>query len=81
MYSLLIVLICFFGFKVALVLITAPILASYGAAYNFYSITGDASYFVLAKDMTISWLTNIVLLCLSLATYKIIKYKKEKKNE
>ena len=81
LYFALIAIICFFGIKVALVLISAPILAMYGAAYNFYSVTGDAEYFNLAAKMTQSWLVSLVLLCASILMYKIIKIRKEKKNE
>jgi len=81
LYFILIAIICFFGIKVALVLISAPILAMYGAAYNFYSITGDASYFEHAAKMTQSWLINLVLLCSSILLYKIIKLKRDKPSD
>lgn len=77
LYFLLIAIVCFFGIQVVGTLIITPILSIYGAAYNFYSVTGNAEYFLLASKFTKLWIINLVILSLSILFLKLVKKKRE----
>ena len=71
-------LVGFFGIKLFLIFLTIPVLATYGAAYNLYTETGNAELFVTASTWTKNYFQSwifLILGCLMLFFRKVIKNK------
>jgi hypothetical protein len=72
--SLLIVL--FFLVKILAIVITTTILVNYGAAYDWYQMTGNEDFFIKAKIFTQNWILDWIFLALSTTLFILVRRKK-----
>ncbi len=68
-------LLIYFGFKVAAVWIITPILTVYGTAVNLFALTGDDSLFKYASVFAKKWLYSLIMLALAVIGFKLTRKK------